>query len=255
MDIGKAFSYVFEDERWLTKVLIGGLIAIGLFIPIVNFVSSFLLLGYLLSIASNVAQGNPRPLPEWTDFGDLLKRGLHAFLIYLVYFIPYLVIYGLFICLTGVMTGFSNQSDTSSASSASTAAASGIGLLSCLILPVIFLVALACTTVAYAAMARYVAHNNTLGEAFKFSEVISTVRSRPGPWLMLLLVGFLAGLASMVGLIACGVGILFTLFYSMCVQGHALGQTLAAQGMVPSYTQTPPPGVTPPSYDPPPSYQ
>ena len=32
MDIGKAFSYVFEDEGWISKVLIGGLL---IWIPIV----------------------------------------------------------------------------------------------------------------------------------------------------------------------------------------------------------------------------
>ena len=26
MDIGKAFSFVFEDEKWISKVLLGGLI-------------------------------------------------------------------------------------------------------------------------------------------------------------------------------------------------------------------------------------
>ena len=63
MDIGKAFSYVFEDEQWISKVLIGGLL---IWIPIVNFA----VFGYMIKVAQNVAQGNPRPLPEWGEFGD-----------------------------------------------------------------------------------------------------------------------------------------------------------------------------------------
>ena len=39
MDIGKAFSFVFEDERWVSKVLLGGLFMI---IPIVNYVMMYL---------------------------------------------------------------------------------------------------------------------------------------------------------------------------------------------------------------------
>ena len=58
MDIGKAFSFVFEDEEWVSKILIGGLIAL---IPLVG---QLVVLGYALKVAQNVAQGSPRPLPR-----------------------------------------------------------------------------------------------------------------------------------------------------------------------------------------------
>ncbi len=34
MDIGKSFTYMFEEDKWVEKVLIGGLLCL---IPIVNF--------------------------------------------------------------------------------------------------------------------------------------------------------------------------------------------------------------------------
>ncbi|NOK63647.1 MAG: hypothetical protein GFH27_549297n11 [Chloroflexi bacterium AL-W] len=75
MNIGKAISYVFEDERWISKVLLGGLIAA---IPILNFAA----IGYMIKTARNVAYGNPRPLPEWgEDFGDTFMLGFHGFVI------------------------------------------------------------------------------------------------------------------------------------------------------------------------------
>ena len=44
---------------------------------------------------------------------------------------------------------------------------------------------------------------------------------------------------------------LFTGFYAYCIIGHALGQTVAQQGAVPSdYVP-----ASPPSYGPPPTYQ
>ena len=94
MDIGKAFGFVFEDEKWVSKVLIGGLL---IWIPIVNFA----VFGYMLAVARNVAQGNPRPLPEWGEFGMLFGRGFSAFVIALVYLLPVFILEGLFFCLTG----------------------------------------------------------------------------------------------------------------------------------------------------------
>jgi len=44
MDIGKTFTYVFEDEDWVKKVLIGGVINL---IPIVGF---FFTAGYMLEM-------------------------------------------------------------------------------------------------------------------------------------------------------------------------------------------------------------
>ena len=101
MDIGKAFSYVFEDEQWISKVLLGGVI---LLIPIVGWIA---VSGYMVKVAQNVAQGNPRPLPQWGEFGDHFMRGLYAFVIGLVYLIPVFVLEGLFFCVTGGLEGSS----------------------------------------------------------------------------------------------------------------------------------------------------
>ena len=186
MDIGKSFGYVFQDEEWITKVLLGGVIFL---IPIVG---QLVVLGYMLKVAQNVAQGNPRPLPTWNEFGDHLVRGLYGFVIELVYFIPYIVIAVLFSCV-GILLSAGSRS-SSGASAAGT-------LFSLILVPIYLIVAIACVTVAYAALARFVATNN-LSEALKFGEVIASVRNNARPWLMLLLAGLLAGLVGGVGLIA-----------------------------------------------------
>jgi len=233
MDIGRSFGYVFEDERWLSKVAIGGLVSA---VPILNFAS----MGYMLKVAQNVAQGNSRPLPEWNDFGDHFMRGLYAFVITLVYFIPYILIAVVFSCITAA-AGSSSNSDGAQAAA---------GLFSCLLVPVYLVVAFACALLAYAGMARYAA-TNTLSEAFKFGDVFAMVRNRPGVWLMLLLVIILAGIVGGLGIIACGIGVIFTAFYSYLVMGHALGQTIVQEGLMGHSTYNAPS----PSYDPPPSYQ
>jgi hypothetical protein len=233
MDIGKAFSFVFEDERWVSKVLIGGLL---IWIPIVNFA----VFGYMLKVAQNVAQGNPRPLPEWGEFGDHFMRGLHWVVIAIVYQLPTLILYFVFFCVLAAAGGAANSDRANRGVGA-------FGALGFCLFPLIFILALLGAFLAYVAVARYLA-SNRLSEAFKFSEVIASARGNLGPWLILLLVAFLAGIVGNLGVIACGVGLLFTAFYSQCVVGHALGQTIAQLGLL---GNTDPPT----SYGPPPTYQ
>lgn len=232
MDIGQAFKFVFDDEKWLSKVLLGGLIAI---VPILNFA----VLGYMLKVAENVARGQSTPLPEWNNLGEHFMRGLYGIAIMVVYFLPYILVAVLFSCITGLLGG--------AASNGSDAGGAAVGLLSLVLIPVYLIVAFACALLAYAGLARYVVTNN-LSDALKFGEVVAMVRSKPGPWLMLLLVAILAGFVGSLGAIACGIGALFTGFYGNLALGHALGQTVVQQGMLGSSTY-----AAPPSYDPPPT--
>jgi hypothetical protein len=164
--------------------------------------------------------------------------GLYAVVITIVYLIPYFIIIGIFSCITGMLGGASSGSDSASAAA---------GLLGCLFVPIYLIVLFASLLLSYAAMARYAA-TNTLGEAFKFGEIFAMVRNHPGPWLMFLLVALLAGIVGGLGIIACGIGVIFTAFYSYLVMGHALGQTMVQQGMVGgSMYNTPPPSYEPPT--------
>jgi len=230
MDIGKAFSFVFEDETWVSKVLLGGVL---FFIPIVNFA----VLGYMLKVAQNVAQGNPRPLPEWGEFGDHFMRGLHWFVIQVVYQLPTIILYVLFFCVIAAAGGAAGSQRGGDG-------AGPIGALGFCLLPLIFILALAGAFLAYVAAGRYVV-TNRLSEAFKFSEVIASARANLGTWLILLLVVILAGFVGSLGVIACGVGVLFTSFYAQCVIGHSLGQTVAQLGMLGGATEPP---IPPPTY-------
>lgn len=225
MDVGKAFSFVMQDERWLTKVLVGGLL---IWIPVVNFA----VIGYMLKVAEQVARGSMQPLPEWNDFGDLFMRGLYGLVIQLVYLLPAFVVYFLFFCLLAFASSGRNGGV--------------IGLLGVCVFPLVLFMALVGYVGAFAASARYVATNN-LSEAFNFSVVIAQVRANVSLWLVLLLVVILAGIVGSLGSIACGVGALFTAFYAQCVVGHALGQVVVQQGGMADAFQMP-------GYGPPPSF-
>lgn len=86
MDIGKAFGFVFEDEEWVTKVLLGAAVTL---IPIFG---GFALMGYGIAVVRNVMAGKPRPLPEWNDLGRFFMDGLLFWVATLVYALPFLIL-------------------------------------------------------------------------------------------------------------------------------------------------------------------
>jgi hypothetical protein len=207
MDISRAFSFVTEDEQWVSKILLGGVIIL---IPIIG---PFFLLGYMLTIAEQVGLDNPRPLPVWGEFGALLMKGLYFFVISLVYLIPAFVLMGIWLCVAslGASNGDSETGGTF------------VVVLSCIFIPLMLILTFGGSALSTIATARYLVAGQ-LAAAFDFGPVVALLRAHAGLWLMWLLVTILASFLASLGVIACGVGVLFTSFYAYCVQGHGLGQ-------------------------------
>lgn len=86
MDIGKAFGFVFEDEEWISKILLGALIML---IPIFG---QFVLVGYVIVVIRNVMADEPWPLPAWENLGRYFVDGLMFWVATLVYALPFLII-------------------------------------------------------------------------------------------------------------------------------------------------------------------
>lgn len=207
IDIGEAFGFAFKDDKWITKILVGVLLLI---VPIIG---TFMASGYTVATARHVVDRHPSPLPEWGNFGDLLKRGFFYIVIGFVYALPILLLMVLFFCL-GAAAGDSES------------AAGLIGLLTLCLIPLVLIFTIIAALFSYAALVRYVQSDN-LGDAFQFGAVIEMVRAQPMTWVMLLLVGFLCALVAGSGSLVCGFGALFTTIYAQAVFGHALGQVAA----------------------------
>ncbi len=123
MDVGKSFSYPFQDEKWLTKLFIGAVVSV---VPILNFAWA----GYMVDLVKNVMGNVALPLPEWSDFGDKFVKGLILWVAGLIYAIPFLCLgSAVFIPLIGA------TSDAQNVQEAMAAAFTGIGIVvACLML-------------------------------------------------------------------------------------------------------------------------
>lgn len=212
MDIGLAFGFITKDEKWVSKVVIGGLLML---VPILNILTLY---GYGLETARNVARGDEKPLPEWDNFGDKVMKGVYAFVISLVYAIPIIILnvgLQILIAISSAMGGDEGGGI--------------VALLSLCLMPVLLILGIATWLFIMAAFVRYIQTEN-LSSAFQFQEIWTMVRGSIGTWLMMFVVYLLASLVGMLGTIACGVGALFTTFFGMVAFFHALGQVTKQMG-------------------------
>ena len=206
MDIGRSFTYMFEDQDWLKKILIGGVVNL---IPIVNFANT----GYFIEAIKNTAEGRELPLPEWDDFGGKFMKGLMAGIAGFIYALPIMLFMGIVFGLTAAIAG-SLDNDT-----AETVATICPLLGNC----VVFVYMILFTLIFPAAVIRY-ALTGQFGAFFRFGDIIAFIKANIGGYIIALLVVLVASLiAQIVGVIACGIGILFTMMWAEMVGANLFG--------------------------------
>jgi len=222
MDIGKAFGFVFEDEEWLKKVLIGAVVSL---IPLVG---QFLTVGYGMEVARRVVKGHPQVLPEWDDWGTKLMEGFMSNVIAFIWSLPLILIAG---CIWIALIPIAGLDD-----SGEIVGVVG-GILSLCVGLFALLYGLVLALIFPAAVTHYAA-TGQFGAAFRFGEIIGMVRDNLGVYLMVLVTMIIAGFVAGLGGIVVGCGALFTSFYALLMIYHAFGQAYrTAAGNVESGTE------------------
>jgi hypothetical protein len=210
VDINTPFSYLFTDENWPTKFVIGGVVNL---VPIANLAAT----GYQVRIIRNVAAGHRQPLPEWTDFGDLFLKGLLVAVATIIYGIPLAFLAALSV-VSALLGGASAAGSSGEALGAilvvlalgAAGLAISYGLLLALWLPGAIL--------NYALAGDFAAF-------FRFGEIWDTISLNLGDYVLALAIAWLAALvAGLVGGMVLFVGAAFTSFWAMLVYAHLFGQ-------------------------------
>ncbi len=204
MDYGKSFSFVFEDEKWISKFLVGVVISL---VPIVNLAGY----GYMVQLLKNVRDGLEEPLPEWDDFGKFFVDGLKLMAGYLVYAIPVIVIS---FALIPVAFAADSGGITENAM---------IAALICLYC-FMFLFVLV-PMLLYPALFIQYAKEDQIGDMFKFGDMWALIKSDVANYLIILLmIFFVLGFIASFGILLCFFGIFLTVWWAQLATAHMIGQ-------------------------------
>jgi hypothetical protein len=211
MDFSRALTYPFDDDEWLQKL---GLATLIQFIPIVG---SIVLGGWSLEISTRVKRQDPTPLPDWSEFGEYLRKGFLLFVAGLVYQIPTII----FLCAASLVWVLPAMGGDNENAVGALAGAALIAVICCACLIVLY--ALAAAIVFFGGYVRFISRPE-LGTFFEFGDNIAIVREHIGEFGMVLLYIVLASvIASIVSGITFGLGGLLYTPFLMYFMGYLLG--------------------------------
>jgi hypothetical protein len=212
MDIERIVTYPTNSDEWIKTVLIGGVLT---FLSIL-IVPAFLVYGYVLRVLRAGIDGTEEP-PVFEEWGTLLKEGVVAFVVVIVYqLIPLLVFT---VTVGGSFAAIATGSEVG--------AGAGIaGLLGGLALST--LLALAFGYITLIGLANY-AHVGTFGSAFDVDVIrsVATDGAYAVPWLygvgVLIAATAVAGLLNVVPVLGAIVGV-FVTFYGQVAAAWVWGR-------------------------------
>ena len=210
-DFVQPFAFVFQDERWVQKVLIGGLFYIAAFI----LIGVFFIFGYCARLARNVIAGLERPLPEWDDLGTYFADGVKLFCVGLLYALPLIILVLVVIIPAGVLSAIGEHRGNDVAQFA------GGTMMTC-IWCLIFPISLAMSFWMPAALL-FAVIEDRIGAAFEFRRIFNYIKTNFANYLLAFVVYLVARFAVPFGAILLCIGVVFTAFWSLLVAAYAFG--------------------------------
>jgi hypothetical protein len=182
MDYVKAFVFFREDNNWISKLLIGGLMGLLGFL----IIPTFILYGYGLTITRNIIHGEKNLMPEWDDWGQLLTDGVLLWLIQMIWALPFVIV-GLFTVVPAIIgMVIVGESGDMGVLFGSLGIMLTCGLL--LVLGVLAALVIPPATILFA-------REGNFGAAFNIREIIEIMREQWVQIIVSMLILFAAGLA------------------------------------------------------------
>ena len=207
MQYGRAFGFMTDEPGWLGKFIIAA------FIPLVPVVGPLLILGYGFEITRRVIKNETPVLPEWSDFGDYLKKGFLTAVVWTAYLLPFAIIVA---CLNAPAAILMQSRDGSQALTGETLALCG----SCLVMLVLVFASL----LIPAALGHFAARGS-LGSAFQLGDLAVLIRTKPAVYLVsALLLGLLALVLLPIGFLLCVIGMFVGAAFVNIAAAHLFGQ-------------------------------
>lgn len=214
MDINEALVFATKDPDWIKKFVIGALMAILSFL----IIPLFFLIGYMVRITRNVMDGVEYSLPEWDDWGGLLKDGLYLTVAMFVYSLPFLLL----MCCAFLFTalGSSAGGDTGDF-------LAGVGALTIFAVACLGLIWMLLLLVIGPVIVIQYARLDDLSACFQFREIMDLTQENLSDVLISVLVIFGINIAISFLAIIPIIGWIIALagrIYVIAVTGHLYGQ-------------------------------
>jgi len=212
MNYGFAFTFQFKDDEWIKKF---GIAALFVLIP---FIGPILLAGWGLEITRRVINNDPEPLPDWSDFGGYLVKGIMLIVIGFIYALPIILVQA---CTQSVYwAGAENFAGEDAFGALSIIVQSCMGCLT-------FLYSIFLGLFLPAAIGHYAAEDE-FGAAFRFGEIFRILKAGPAAYIVVLLASFVMPFIAMFGLVFCLIGALFTVPFALTVIQYLYGEAYRA---------------------------
>jgi hypothetical protein len=209
-DFAKPFTFVFEDPRWMQKILLGGLFYLaGFFI-----VGWFFILGYMAQLARNVITEKQYPLPEWDDLGDFFSEGARLIGVVIIYVIPIIVLVMTFIMPAIFVGAVAEGNEVAEALSGGMA-----GCVWCLMVPLsLFVMIFLPASLLFAVV------EQRFGAAFEFARIWPFIKNNIGNYLLAVVVYLIARFIGGFGIVLFCIGVVFTAFWGLLATTHGFAQ-------------------------------
>jgi Protein of unknown function (DUF4013) len=230
MELGRSFTFPFQDKSWFSKLIIAALIS---FVPILNFA----LIGWMVEIAHRVMNREPEELPGWDNFGKKWMGGLYYAVAGFIYSLPVMLV----ACVMGAISFGSSlalSQNNNNAQNVANAVMAGSGIVGLCLGCLVILYGLVLSVLMPGLLVHYAKEDN-FGSLFKLGVVYGKVRENASSffmaWLVALVFGFVAGLVlggvgTILSIIPC-IGWIAALLISMlaapyisAVYSHLFGQ-------------------------------
>jgi len=207
-DLGRAFSFVFKDPRWVSKLVI----AAAFMILSLLIVGIFVLVGYFIEMTQRVMRREEYPLPEWTDIGVKFVLGFKFVIAYVVYLLPILL---LVIPIIGVSIASAIAEQPDMMAAFVTVYIFGFTLL---VIPYTLALTLLLPIITY----RF-AEEGKISDALDIGGVIRDFRGNWENTLIVALIAMAIESFAAIGLLVLVIGIFFTIFYAYAVSHYLYG--------------------------------
>jgi hypothetical protein len=212
-DLQQIITQVFQDPRWLSKVLGGALCTLFAFLLIPMFVH----VGYMMRTAERERTSPGAGLPDWDDLGGLCWSGFKA---YVCFLLPTLFLYLLFAVAVGAVIalsgGFSSQGPNP-------LAIFGILGLELALIGIMF----AYGALVPAIQIHYIRSGSVLA-GFHLGSIWRIISGHPVDYVVFVLIAFvLYFIATFVGELMCFVGLFFTMPLGLYIESIYLGRYCA----------------------------